>query len=695
MQYFHEEEQLGKAYDARLMKRLLAYAKPYWALVLFSIFLLLLITGTELARPLLIQMAIDDHINAYDVPYVALPAHEAPEEAIELNGRFLYREDWFEEEPPTGERFQVIRAEGEYFLIPGVISRDTQREVEEINGIYNITTPEENFTGFLLEGEELRQFRSRDISSVIRLGLIFLLIISLGFGLNYAQVYMLQYTGQKIVYDIRQELFNHMENLPLSFFDGNPVGRLVTRVTNDTQTLHEMYTAVLVNLFRDIFMLVGIIIVMVSLNWRLALISFAVLPLIFVVTVIFRIKARDAYRQVRVKLARINAFFSENISGMRIVQIFKQEARKFKEFDHINTDHFKASMRELKVFAIFRPSMEILYAMGVALILWFGGGSVLQNVLEFGVLYAFINYMEQFFRPINDLTEKYNILQSAMASAERIFMIRDRDPVIKDPAEPKPLASARGHIEFKNVWFAYQDDEWVLRDISFSIEPGETVALVGATGAGKSSIINLLSRFYDIQKGSILLDGYDIRNYSTHDLRRNIGLVLQDVFIFSGTVKDNIRLNNKEISDQRIEKVSRLVNAHTFIEKLPARYDEEVMERGLTFSSGQRQLLAFARALAFDPAVLVLDEATANIDTETEILIQDALPRLMAGRTNIVVAHRLSTIQNADKIIVMHKGKIREMGSHQELLDQKGLYYKLYLLQYKEDFEGELGKVSS
>lgn len=695
MQYFHEEEQLGKAYDARLMKRLLAYAKPYWALVLFSIFLLLLITGTELARPLLIQMAIDDHINAYDVPYVALPANEVPEEAIELNGRFLYREDWFEDEPPPGERFQVIRAEGEYFLIPGVISRDTQREVEEINGIYNITTPEENFTGFLLEGEELRQFRSKDISSVIRLGLIFLLIISLGFVLNYAQVYMLQYTGQKIVYDIRQELFDHMENLPLSFFDGNPVGRLVTRVTNDTQTLHEMYTAVLVNLFRDIFMLVGIIIVMVSLNWRLALISFAVLPLIFAVTVIFRIKARDAYRQVRVKLARINAFFSENISGMRIVQIFKQEARKFKEFDHINTDHFKASMRELKVFAVFRPSMEVLYAMGVALILWFGGGSVLQGVLEFGVLYAFINYMEQFFRPINDLTEKYNILQSAMASAERIFMIKDRDPVIKDPVEPKPLTTARGKIEFKNVWFAYQEDEWVLRDISFSIEPGETVALVGATGAGKSSIINLLSRFYDIQKGNILLDGTDIRNYSTQDLRRNIGLVLQDVFIFSGTIKDNIRLNNKEITDQRIQEVSRLVNAHTFIEKLPEKYDEEVMERGSTFSSGQRQLLAFARALAFDPAVLVLDEATANIDTETEILIQDALPKLMAGRTNIVVAHRLSTIQNADKIIVMHKGKIREMGNHQELLDQKGFYYNLYLLQYKEDFQDEIGKASS
>ncbi len=695
MQYFHEEEQLGKAYDARLMKRLLAYARPYWGLVLLSIFLLLLITGTELARPLLVQMAIDDHINAYDVPYVALPEREAPEEAIELNGRFLYREDWFEEEPPPGERFQVIRAEGDYFLIPGVITRETPREVEEINGVFQINTPEENFSGFLLEGEELRQFRSRDIASVIRLGLIFLLIISLGFILNYAQVYMLQYTGQKIVYDIRQELFDHMETLPLSFFDGNPVGRLVTRVTNDTQTLHEMYTAVLVNLFRDVFMLIGIIIVMVSLNWRLALISFAVLPLIMVVTVIFRIKARDAYRQVRVKLARINAFFSENISGMRIVQIFKQEDRKFREFDHINTDHFKASMRELKVFAIFRPSMEVLYAMGVALILWFGGGSVLRGVLEFGVLYAFINYMEQFFRPINDLTEKYNILQSAMASAERIFMIRDRDPVIKDPPEPKPLATARGHIEFKNVWFAYQEEDWVLRDISFSIEPGETVALVGATGAGKSSIINLLSRFYDIQKGQILLDGNDIRKYTTRDLRKNIGLVLQDVFIFSGTVKDNIRLNNREITDQRIKEVSRLVNAHTFIEKLPKGYSEEVMERGSTFSSGQRQLLAFARALAFDPAVLVLDEATANIDTETEILIQDALPKLMAGRTNIVVAHRLSTIQNADKIIVLHKGKIREMGNHQELLDQKGLYYNLYLLQYKEEFQSEIGKASS
>jgi len=695
LQYFHEEEKLGKAYDARLMKRLLAYARPYWALVLISILMLLLITGTELARPLLVQMAIDNHINAYDIPYVEIPPHQAPEEAIEFNNRYLYRQDWFEEEPPPGDKFQVIRAEGDYFLIPGVITRETTREVAEVNGTFTIITPDENFSATLLEGEQLQQFRSRDISSVIRLGLIFLLIISLGFVLNYGQIYMLQYTGQKIVYDIRQELFSHMERLPLSFFDGNPVGRLVTRVTNDTQTLHEMYTAILVNLFRDVFMLIGIVIVMLRLNWQLALISFAVLPLIFFVTAIFRIKAREAYRQVRVKLARINASFAENISGMRIVQIFKQEDRKFSEFDNINQDHFRASMQELKVFAIFRPSMEVLYALGVALILWFGGGSVLRGVLEFGVLYAFINYMEQFFRPINDLTEKYNILQSAMASAERIFLIRDREPDIKDPEKPRPLPSARGHIQFKNVWFAYNEGEWVLRDISFSIEPGETVALVGATGAGKSSIINLLSRFYDIQKGQILLDGYDIREYSTQELRKNIGLVLQDVFIFSGTIRDNIRLNNKNIADQRIEEVARLVNAHTFIEKLPQKYDEEVMERGSTFSSGQRQLLAFARALAFDPAVLVLDEATANIDTETEILIQDALPRLMAGRTNIVVAHRLSTIQNADKIIVMHKGKIREMGNHQELLEQKGFYHNLYLLQYKEDFHDEMDQVSS
>lgn len=694
MQYFHEEETLGKAYDARIMKRLLKYARPYTFMIIFAIFMLLLITGTELARPYIVKMAIDNHINAFDTPFVALDPEEAPPDSIEFQGLHLYREDWFTEEPPPGDRYQMVREANRYYFIEGFIPPGTRIEVIEENQIPIVTTDEQRFAAIRLEGDNLSMFRERDINAVIKLGLIFLAIITAGFVLNYAQVYLLNLTGQKIVYDIRQQLFEHMQKLSLAFFDGNPVGRLVTRVTNDTQTLNEMYTAVLVNLFRDLFMLLGIIIVMLQLNLRLALISFAVLPLILVVTAIFRIKAREAYRQVRVKLARINATFAENISGMRIIQIFKQENRKFEEFDYTNEDHYKASMRELRVFAIFRPSMELLYALGLSLILWFGGGDVLRGAIEFGVLYAFVNYMEQFFRPINDLTEKYNILQSAMASAERIFLIMDREPDIKDAENPKLVRPVKGRIEFKNVWFAYEEEEWVLRDINFKIEPGHTVALVGATGAGKSSIINLLSRFYDIQKGQILLDGVDIKEMPKDYLRSNIGLVLQDVFLFSGTIEDNIRLNNKEIDHNRIKDIARYVNAHTFIEKLPNQYNEEVMERGSTLSAGQRQLLAFARALAFDPAVLVLDEATANIDTETELLIQDALPRLMAGRTSIVVAHRLSTIQKADQIIVLHKGKIREMGNHQELLAKQGLYYNLYLLQYKEDFTESHGIAS-
>lgn len=696
MEYFHEEETLGKAYDGRLMKRLLGYAKPYWLMIAVSIFLLLLISGAELARPYIMKIAIDNHISAYDTPYVALPEAEAPEDSVRFDGLTLYRTDWLEDPESYADypRYQMLRQGTSYFLIPGVIGSEDYSVLSQGNE-YWIETETERFVATPIEGDWLREFRSRDVRALIRLGVLFLIVVTIGFVLNYAQVYMLQYTSQRIIFDIRQQLFEHLERLAISFFDANPVGRLVTRVTNDTQTLHEMYTAVLVNLFKDIFMLFGIIIVMLQMNLRLALISLAVLPLIVLVTVIFRIKARDAYRQVRVKLARINANFAENISGMRIVQIFKQENRKYREFDGVNSDHLSASMRELKVFAIFRPSMEMLYALGLALLIWFGGGDVVRGTLEFGVLYAFINYMEQFFRPINDLTEKYNILQSAMASSERIFLILDKEPAIKDPTNPRPTSGFEGKIEFKNVWFSYDDEEWVLRDVSFVINPGETAAFVGATGAGKSTIINLLTRFYDIQKGQILIDGVDIREYSKEQLRSNIGLVLQDVFLFTGTIKDNIRLNRQDISDQRIKEIAQYVNAHKFIQRLPSKYEEEVMERGSTLSAGQRQLLSFARALAFDPAILILDEATANIDTETEELIQEALPRLFSNRTSIVVAHRLSTIQDADKIIVLHKGKIREMGNHQELLKQQGIYYNLYLLQYKDELADEIKEAAS
>jgi len=588
MNNLHEEEVLGKAFDAYLMKRLLKYAKPYISLIFISFLLLISITLSDLARPYLMKIAIDDYI-------------------------------------AVGDK-----------------------------------------------------------SGLGKIVLIFIAVITGGFICNYAQVYILHYTGQKIIYNMRQELYSHLLRLSLSFYDKNPVGRLVTRVSNDMENLNEMYTAVLVNLFKDLFTLIGIVIVMLRMNLKVALISFTAIPLIFLSAIIFRRESRKAYRLVRVKLAKINAALSENISGMKIIQIFNREDYKYDEFSAINDEHRQASLREVFVFAVFRPSMDLIFSFSLALLIWYGGGKVLQNELPFGVLFAFVNYIDQFFKPINDLTEKFNILQSAMASAERIFLLLDKEEEIKNVEVSKPLDRIKGKIEFKNVWFAYEGENWVLRDVSFTINPGETVAFVGATGAGKTTIISLITRLYDIQKGEILIDGKNIKEVDKYELRSQIAVVLQDVFLFMGDIKGNIRLNNQNIDDEKIKEVATFVNADTFIQKLPDKYDEKVMERGATLSAGQRQLLAFARALAFNPSVLILDEATSNIDTETELLIQDAIKKIIKDRTNIIIAHRLSTIQNADKIIVMHKGKIREIGKHQELLDKKGIYYDLYLLQYKE-----------
>ena len=526
--------------------------------------------------------------------------------------------------------------------------------------------------------------KAEAINGVTHIGILYLIIITVAFIINYGQIYLIPYTGQKIIFNLRQQIFEHLQSLSLSFFDKNPVGRLVTRVTNDTDTLNEMYTSVIANLFNDIFIIFGIIIAMVSYNVKLALISLSTTPLIIVGMYIYRKLASQAYRLVRVRLARINAFLSEHISGMKIVQLFVTEHKKSKEFEKINKDYYDANMRQLTIFAIFRPSMDVIYSLTLALLIWYGGKDIISHKVEFGVLYAFVNYLQQLFQPIFDISEKYDILQSAMASAERIFILLDTKEQIKDPKEPIPLEDIQGKIEFKNVWFSYNGKDWVLKDVSFVVNPGETVALVGATGAGKSSIISLLSRFYDIQKGEILIDGIDIRKVRQQDLRKHIGVVLQDVFLFTGDIKSNIRLNNKNITDNDIYMVAKYVNAHHFIKKLPESYESKVTERGSTLSAGQRQLLAFARALAFNPKILVLDEATANIDTETEMLIQDALKKLTKGRTTIAIAHRLSTIQHADKIIVLHKGRIREMGTHNELLQKKGLYYNLYMLQYKD-----------
>lgn len=672
----HEEESLGKVYDSQLMRRLLRYVKPYKWLIVASILLLFVITIADLAGPYLIKIAIDDHFNGVGKTMVVYEDGYEHKDGVHYKGHVYIRESRLKIPDPERARAQIVEQEGSYYLV--AISDSNVATSPTIDAVPATATP--------LSKEELALFCAQDMRALKVITLIYLGILLTSFVLNYTQTRILQYSGQKIIYDIRLSLFSHLQRLSLSFFDRHPVGRLVTRATNDVETLNEMFTAVLVNLFKDFFILLGIMIIMLQLHVKLALITFITLPFIIAISIAYKTVARKAYRQVRITLGRVNALLAENLSGMRIVQIFKREKEQFRSFDEENKNYFRSSLKELQANSIFRPLMDLIYSFGLALLIWFGGHDVVSGAIQFGVLYAFIDYLGRFFQPINDLTEKYTIMQSAMASSERIFQLMDEEPTIRDTDHALSVSRFNGEIEFQNVWFAYQGEEWILKDITFSIRPGEMVAFVGATGAGKSSIINLLSRFYDIQKGSITIDGMDIRDLQIEQLRRNIGVVLQDVFLFSGDIRSNIRLNNTAISDEEIERVASYVNADTFIERLPHRYDEPVQERGSTLSYGQRQLLSFARTLAFDPSILVLDEATSNIDTETELLIQDAMHKLTQNRTTIVVAHRLSTIQHADKIIFLHKGEIKEMGNHQELLAKEGLYYNLYQLQYKEDF---------
>jgi ATP-binding cassette subfamily B multidrug efflux pump len=691
-----EEEIMGKAYDSRLMRRLMSYAKPYRNMFVLAIIVIMIIAGTDLVRPYLIKTAIDNHISGYNAPMTRYEPDGVPEEIpssrrMEYGGHVYVRMNDLPEEDRSAADFQLLSVSGKYVLISGVLPPDHgDVELATTDSGTSILADGVEYPGQIIEGREnIAIFRKQDVAAVSNLAIIVLLVGAVAFLLNYGQTVLLHKLGQRIVYGIRQEVFTHLQNLDVAFFDKNPVGRLVTRVTNDTETLNEMYTSVIVNLFKDVFMLVGIVVVMFRLNTQLAMLSLATLPLIIVSTIVFRTRARQAYRRLRTTLARINATLAENISGMKVVQIFNRQRKNYDQFVEVNREYYQAGIGQMMVYAIFRPIIELISTGALALIVWHGGRNVIAGTMQFGMVYAFINYIGMFFRPINDLTEKYNIMQSAMASSERLSQLMNTRAVVADTENPVSVDRLNGRIEFKNVWFAYNETNWVLKDINFTIEPGEVVAFVGATGAGKTSITSLINRLYDIQKGQILIDGVDIRNYKVDDLRRNIAAVLQDVFLFTGDMKSNIRLNNEEISDERIKEVARYVNADHFISRLPKGYDEPVTERGSTLSAGQRQLLAFARALAFDPSILVLDEATANIDTETELLIQDALPKLIAGRTTIVVAHRLSTIQHADKIIVIHKGRIREVGTHQELLSQRGLYYDLYRLQYKDELMPE------
>ena len=530
---------------------------------------------------------------------------------------------------------------------------------------------------------ELRNIRSADIKGVLFMGLLYLISALVILGLNYAQAAILASVGQKIIYNMRSDIFRHLTRLHVGYFNDNPIGRLVTRVTNDCETVLEMFTSVIVSIVGSSFVLVGVMVSMLRRHVQLSLAIFSVIPVIIVFTLVFTKITRKLYRTIRGKLADLNAFITEHVSGMKVVQIFAAEEDAQQDFEAKTEDLRKAHMRQLMAFAAYSPVAYLMNIVATAILLIYGGSLAMGGVITIGTLIAFQRYMTRFFDPIQELAENFNVIQSAAAAAERIFDLMDTEPKIQDDSEPVHMSSFKGHIEFKNVWFAYTDEDWILKDLSFELLPGQRLAFVGETGAGKTTIQNLICRYYDIQRGQIFIDGVDIRKIAVEDLRRNIGQMLQDVFLFTGTVKSNIRLNNMSISDEDIVKAAKYVNADPFINRLEGGYEHEVIERGAAFSAGERQLLSFARTLAFKPSVLILDEATANIDTETEVLIQDALEKIMEGRSTIIVAHRLSTIQNCDKIILLHHGRLMEQGSHQELLEKKGMYYKLYKLQYE------------
>jgi ATP-binding cassette, subfamily B, multidrug efflux pump len=522
------------------------------------------------------------------------------------------------------------------------------------------------------------------LEGLIYIVVLYGLVILFEFAVRYFQGYYTEYLGQKIMYDMRMEIFSHIQRLPMSYFDKNPVGRVMTRVTTDVQSLNEMLSSGIVTLFGDLFMVLGIMGIMLALNWKLSLVTFSVLILLAIATFIFRSKVRVTFRLIRTKISNINSFLQESISGIITTKLYTRERQNDEEFAGLNRQYLAEYLRTILYYAVFFPVVILISTIATALVIWYGGSQVIRDVLTLGTLVAFLQYVEKFFHPISDLSEKFGILQEALAASERIFRLLDIKPAITSPPRPVQVEKVKGNITFKDVWFAYNDDDYVLKDISFELETGQSIAFVGATGSGKTSIINLLNRFYDIRRGQILLDGIDIKCFDLHELRRHIGVVMQDVFLFSGNILENIRLGNREISLEQVIEASKYVNAHKFIARLPGQYGFEVKERGQVLSVGQRQLIAFARALVFNPEVLlVLDEATSSIDSEIEALIQDALSRVMKDRTTIVIAHRLSTIKNVDKIIVLSHGEIVERGTHSELLRAKGIYHKLYKYQYQ------------
>ncbi|MBQ6815500.1 MAG: ABC transporter ATP-binding protein [Lachnospiraceae bacterium] len=658
------------------MKRLLKYLKPHKLTMAVVSLLVLGIIVVELYKPIIIGDAIDDYINGYYHPYVETTVDGLG--AVEYENIYLTRE--IDKEKEYDSYYQIILYKDEYYMVADItkqqcdILKDAGEEELSIyvnDGANKLTTA------------EMKELRSYDFTGILQAAGFYMLVLLAGFVLNVLNTWMLQKMGQNIIYRMREEIFAHIHKLSLNFFNTTPVGTLVTRVSNDTEAVNELFSTILVKLFKNIIKIIGFAVVMLSKNVTMALYSFALLPFVAALTFFFRYMSRKAYRITRNKITELNTFLSEHISGMKLIQIFAREKEKYREFENKSYELFKANWREVMTFAIFRPSIYMLSVVAMVVIIGSGGNLVLSGTISMGTLYIFISYISSFFEPIQELAEQFGTLQSSLASAEKMFTILDEKPEIVSPKESADI-DIRGRIEFRNVWFAYEKDDYILKDVSFVIEPGEKVAFVGATGAGKTSILNLIGRYFDIQKGQILIDGVDIREIDTDVLRSAIGQVQQDVFIFTGDIKSNISLNNEEITIDKVKESAHIVGADNFIDKLHNGFDEPVTERGSTLSAGQRQLISFARTLAYNPTILVLDEATANIDTETESLITKALEVLMKGRTTIMVAHRLSTIQHADKIMVMHKGQIKESGNHQELLAKGGMYKKLYDLQLVE-----------
>ena len=599
-----EEEVLGKAYDARLMRRLLTYMKPYRAVVAASLLLLLVDSLLQIIGPLLTKLAVDRYL----VP-------------VGHSHTFPFLDKWLSHNPWTG---------------------------------------------------------------LSQVALLYSGVVVLGFVFDFGQTYLMQWTGQKAMFDLRRQLMAHLQTLDMSFYDKNPVGRLVTRVTTDADVLNDLFASGLVTIVGDILMLFFVIVVMIRLSPGMTALMLAVMPLVVLVTIQFRRTASQSYRRIRVAIAKINAYLQEHVAGIAVLQLFNREEQSRREFEKINRDHMLAFKDSITAYGWFYPVVEFLGMLALALLLAYGGHRILQGALTLGVLVAFFQYGLRFFRPIQDLSEKYNILQGAMAASERIFRLLDTNPSIVSAPQSIPFPEGPLDIEFDHVWFAYNNEDWVLRDVSFRVAPGETVAIVGHTGAGKTTLINLLLRFYDVQRGAIRIGGIDVRDFELTQLRQQFGVVLQDPYLFTGTVESNIRLGTANITEAEVRRAAQQVNLLDFIDELPDRFDTAVRERGNGFSTGQKQLISFARALAHNPRILILDEATSSVDTDTELRVREALTRLVSNRTSLVIAHRLSTIQRADRIIVMHKAQLREMGTHQELLARRGIYWKLYQLQYKE-----------